>query len=233
MSTLVYIPGLVSDARVWRPVAEALGGDHVLADSMSAGSIEGMARQALGLAEGPLVPVGHSMGARVAVEMARQAPERVTGLVLADTGHHPLAPGETEKREAKIALAHRDMAALVADWLPPMVDAGRHGDTALMEDLRAMVMAAGPDLHERQIRALMGRPDAGAALAELRVPLLLLVGETDLWSPPAQHEEIAALAPGAESTLVTVPGAGHFLPLERPEPVVRAMRDWLARHFGG
>ncbi len=233
MSTLVYIPGLVSDARVWRPVAGALGGDHVLAEGMRAPSIEAMAREALALAEGPLVPVGHSMGGRVAMEMARQAPQRIAGLVLADTGHHPLAPGEAEKREAKIALGHRDMAGLVEDWLPPMVDASRHEDAALMDDLRDMVLAAGPELHETQIRALMGRPDAGAHLGDLRCPLLLLVGETDRWSPPSQHEQIAALAAGGESTLVTVPGAGHFLPLERPGAVAAAMRDWLARHFGG
>ena len=121
--TLVFIPGLVSDARVWRPVAEkmATGLPVHFADITKQDSIAAMAAAALAECDGDLIPVGHSLGGRVAMEMAHQAPDRVPALVLADTGHHPLAPGETEKREAKIAKGHADMAALCAEWLPPMV----------------------------------------------------------------------------------------------------------------
>ncbi len=224
--TLVYIPGLVSDGRVWRAVAEAVGGAAQRVAVMDQPSITEMAAHVLGAVPGEVIPVGHSMGGRVAMEMARLAPERMRGLVLVDTGHHPLAPGELEKREAKIALGHRDMAGLVADWLPPMVDPGRHGDAALMADLRDMVLAAGPEVHERQIRALVGRPDAALSMRQVTCPVLLLAGVSDQWAPLAQHQEIAAMVRNAR--VIEVPGAGHFLPIEKPAETAAAIRDWLA-----
>ncbi|MDF0603089.1 alpha/beta hydrolase [Psychromarinibacter sp. C21-152] len=227
--TLVYVPGLASDARVWRPVAERVGGAFVIADVSGPERITDMAEGVLAQAAGSVIPVGHSMGGRVAMEMARIAPERMRGLVLADTGYRPLGPGEAEKRLAKVALGHRDMEALVADWLPPMVDPGRHGDTALMDDLREMILAAGPDQHARQIRALIGRPDAGASLGDVTCPVLLLVGATDGWAPRAQHEEIADLVAGP-AKVVEVAGAGHFLPVEKPDETAAAIADWLNRH---
>lgn len=230
MTTLLFIPGLLSDERVWRPVAQGLQ-DHLPAtqgDVTRDDTIEGMAARLLVEAEGPLIPVGHSMGGRVAMEIARQAPHRIRGLILANTGHAAATEAELPKREAKIARAHRDMAALVRDWLPPMVAPGRRLDSALMSDLEEMAMAAGPDIHERQLRALMARPDAGGYLPRITVPVLLLTGAEDAWSPPAQHEEIAAMMP--QATLEIVAEAGHFLPVERPEIVAQTINGWLARH---
>ena len=226
--TLVFIPGLVSDARVWRPVAEKLapGLPTYFAEITSQDSIVAMAAGVLAQCDGDLIPVGHSLGGRVAMEMAHQAPDRVRALVLADTGHHPLAPGETEKREAKIAMGHADMAALCNDWLPPMVDAGRHDDQAVMDDLTDMVLAAGPDQHERQIRALMSRPDAAQYLPDVTCPVLLLVGRTDQWSPVAQHQEIADMVDDAE--LYVIDDAGHFLPFERPRETANVLSRWLS-----
>lgn len=107
-----------------------------------------------------------------------------------------------------------------------MVAPDRHGDAALMDDLAAMARGFDAATHERQIRALMARPDAGATLPELRCPLLLVVGDRDGWSPPAQHHEIAALVPDAEVRVI--PGAGHFLPVERPAETVAVLTGWLA-----
>ena len=224
--TLVYIPGLLSDGRVWRAVADRVGGAFAIADMEGPDSIAGMAAAVLATVAGPVLPVGHSMGGRVAMEMARIAPERMRGLVLADTGHHPLADGERAARAAKVALGHRDMAALVDAWLPPMVGPDRQEDAALMADLRQMAMAAGPERHARQIAALVGRPDAAPGLRAVRVPVLLLVGAADCWSPRAQHDEIAAMLPDAR--VVEIAGAGHFLPVEKPRETATAIRDWLA-----
>lgn len=224
--TWVLIPGLLSDARVWGPLAEALPGPVVHADLTRDASIPDMAARLLAETDGPLVAVGHSLGGRVAMEMARQAPDRIRALVLVSTGHHPATEAELPRREARIAEGHTDMAALVADWLPPMVAPDRHGDAALMDDLAAMARGFDAATHERQIRALMARPDAGATLSKLRCPVLLVVGDRDGWSPPAQHHEIAALVPDAEVRVI--PGAGHFLPVERAAETVAVITGWLA-----
>lgn len=227
MTTLLFIPGLLSDQRVWRPVAEGLRDylPFLHADVTRDARIEDMAARLIAETDGPLIPVGHSMGGRVAMEIARQSPERVRALILANTGHAAATEAELPKREAKIAQAHQDMAELVRAWLPPMVAPERRQDQALMEDLQAMAVTAGPDIHERQLRALMNRPDAGAYLPSITSPVLLLTGAEDGWSPPAQHEEIASMLPQAQ--LRIVPAAGHFLPVERPDAVLQLVQSWL------
>ena len=232
MTTLVLVPGLISDRIVWQPVADAMAGKMPVhhADLTQSSSVTDMARGLLATVSGPVIVVGHSMGGRVAMEMARIAPERVRGLVLANTGHRPKREGEEIKRQHVIDLGHKSMEMLADEWLPPMLDPARVSDKALMAELRAMVLRADADIHERQIRALLGRPDATAYLETITCPVLLVAARQDGWSPIAQHEEIAEAV--ADSELVIIDGAGHFAPVERPNEVTRAITDWLARRFG-
>ena len=96
MATLVLIPGLVSDSIVWAPLAEAVAQHMAVhaADVSRTSSISTMAESILAATDGDLIAVGHSMGGRVAMEMARIAPDRMRGLVLANTGHHPKRDGK-------------------------------------------------------------------------------------------------------------------------------------------
>lgn len=227
MTRFVLIPGLMSDATVWQPLADALGPAAQAADVSRDDTIEAMAQRLLDEVPGDFVAIGHSMGGRVAMEMARQAPARTRALVLASTGHNGGTEAELPRRRARIALAHDSMELLADDWLPPMVAPARRDDADLMAALRRMVLRFDAETHERQIRALVGRPDAGAYLAAITCPILLLVGDEDGWSPEAQHRQIAALAPDA--SLRVIAGAGHFLPLEKPAETVAAITGWLTR----
>ena len=225
---VIFCPGLLCDASIWAAQVEALRpyADVAVADFSQLASLEDMARSALSLRNGPLVVIGHSMGARAALEMVRLAPGRIERLALLDTGTHPRRDGEEATRQVLVDLAYRSgMEALADRWLPPMVDEARSGDRALMEPLRAMVMRATPEQHERQIRALLGRPDAKPLLPTITCPTLVMVGRQDRWSPLAQHEEIAALIPGAE--LVVIENSGHMSPVEQPEAVSQALLRWL------
>lgn len=225
MTTYVLIPGLLSDAVVWRALADQLGPGATVADLTRDASIQEMARGLLEQVPGEIVAVGHSMGGRVAMELAHQAPGRVRGLVLVSTGHNGGTEAELPKRRARIALGHESMEALAEDWLPGMVAPERRDDPALIEVLRRMVLRHDGDIHERQVRALIGRPNAAAYLSDIDCPILLLVGDRDAWSPVAQHEEIAAMAPAA--SLRVIQGAGHFLPLEKPDETAAAIIAWL------
>ena len=93
-----------------------------------------------------------------------------------------------------------------------------------MGRLRAMVLRMNPDLHERQITALVGRPDARPLLAQIHCPTLVLVGRHDAWSPLAQHEGMHQQIKG--SRLVVIEHAGHFAPLEQPQAVADALETW-------
>jgi pimeloyl-ACP methyl ester carboxylesterase len=221
--TALLIPGLMCDRFVWEPLLALI--DAEVADLSTQDSIGQMAQDCLDLYPGKLRVAGHSMGARVAMEMAHRAPERIERLVLLDTGIHPLKNGEAAKRAEIVQFAYQNgMEALAARWLPPMVHAPNQ-TPALMAALTDMVLRRDEDLHARQIKALVGRPDAAASLPEITCPTLLIVGRQDAWSPVAQHEEMLALLP--DSHLEVVEDAGHFAPVEQPEAVARLVAAFL------
>lgn len=227
MNTLVLIPGLICDKIVWQALADAAPAQMTIynADLTQDISIPDMAQSILDDVEGSMIVVGHSLGGRVAMEMARVAPTRVIGLVLADTGHMPKKAGEEVKRQAMIDLGHESMEKLAALWLPPMLNPETKPAPQLFADLTAMVLRADADIHERQIRALIARPDASQYLNQINCPTLLIVGRQDGWSPVAQHQEIADGLKNSE--LVIIEDAGHFAPVEQENQVVKAITNWM------
>lgn len=232
MATFILIPGLLSDERVWAPLAERLRplGEVVHADISMIKSIPDAAEELLAAHAGDLVPIGHSLGGRIAFEMAHQGGDRISAVIAANTGHDGLQPGEEAVRLERITAAHEDLDALVASWLPPML-APSHRDTPLADDLREMALKRGADAHERQIRALINRPVATDYLPAITAPALLLSGTEDTWSPPADHERMAELMPNAE--LHVVEGSGHFLPVEKPDALAEYVLKWLERRLKG
>jgi pimeloyl-ACP methyl ester carboxylesterase len=222
------IPGLLCDEVVWAHALERIGRrlTVAVADLATQDSLSVMAQDVLAAHAGPLYVAGHSMGARVALEMVHRAPQRIRRLALLDTGIHPRKEGEEVRRQQRIDLAYREgMRALAEDWLPPMLHPDRRDDSVLMGALTAMVERMTPQLHERQIRALLKRPDAAPLLPMIRCPTLIAVGRQDAWSPPAQHEEMHRLIAG--SKFVVIEDAGHFAPMERPEQVTTMLDEWF------
>ena len=226
--TICLLPGLLCDATVWESQAAALAGKgevHV-ADLWGLNSFPGMAEKVLAETSGPLAVAGHSMGARVAFEMWRLAPERIAKLALLSTGSHPPGPHEEARRMGFVHLGYEQGMAAVADrWLPPMVHPDRVEDEALMAPLRAMVCRATPEIFEGQQRAGLSRPDAGPYLDRIACPTLVLVGREDAWSPLSQHLEIARRI--RQSELVIVEHSGHMVTVEQPEAVNRELERWL------
>ncbi len=231
---LVLLPGLVCDAAVWQPQVDALREQaqcHVV-DYGTRNSLRAMAEHVLATAPVPRFALAaHSMGGRVAFEVMRLAPQRVTRVALMDTASHPLPEGEagaTEKagRLALLDLARQEgMRAMGRRWGTPMV----HPDfvpTPMFEAMLDMIERCTPQIFEAQIHALLHRPDAKPLLATIRCPTLLLCGREDQWSPPSGHEFMHDAIAG--STLVVVEHCGHMCTMEQPEAVSRAMADWLA-----
>jgi pimeloyl-ACP methyl ester carboxylesterase len=231
---LVLLPGLLCDDAVWRGQRAALAGvECIVPDYGWRDSIEAMARQVLEEVAAPRFALaGHSMGGRVALDVARQAPERVERLALLDTGFQPWVAGEageTERRErhALLALAREQgMRAMGQRWARGMVHP-MHVEAPVFEDILAMIERKTPAVFEAQIRALLGRPDARPVFRSLRCPTTLVCGRQDAWSPLARHEEMRALVPGSE--LVVIEDSGHMTTMEQPQAVSAALRRWLRR----
>lgn len=224
---LLFLPGLICDARIFAPQLAAFADSRAVDGYGEANTLEAMARVALAEAPETFDLFGHSMGGRVALEVYRLAPKRVRRLALSSTGTHPLGRNEREKRAGLQAIGHNSgFEALVDAWLPPMV-AEANRDEPIYGEMREMCLSKSQAVFDAQIAALLGRPEQAGLLPQIACPTLVMTGELDAWSPPAQHREIAAAIP--DSTLVIVEGAGHMLPLEAPEAVNEAIADWLSR----
>lgn len=232
--TLLLLPGLLCDRASWAPVLPSLA-PHArceVPDYSGESSLASMAARVLEHAPPRFALAGHSMGGRVALELLRQAPQRVTRLALLDTGYRGRPDGsagddERARRLALLALARREgMRAMGREWMQAMVHPARLADDALCEAILAMVARQTPERYAAQIDALLARPDVSALLRSIRIPTLVACGRDDAWSPLSQHRDIAALVPG--SRLVVFDDCGHMAPMERPEAVAAALVDWLA-----
>lgn len=231
MTRLVLLPGLACDARLWEaqipalpPALEARVSDA----SQRNDRIETMAAAVLAEHDGPLVLCGASMGGMVAMEAARQAPDRVVGLALLGTSARPETPEMHKLRESAIEVFERGEARSVIELNAGFaLHPAQAADRALVRAYVEQVLDAGTEQLVRQNRAVMQRPDARLHLPQLRCPVLVLCGDGDQLAPPECSEEIAALVPHAE--LAWVPQCGHMLTMEKPAEVNAALNRWLAR----
>ena len=230
--TVALLPGLLCDEAVWAAQCQALPGRRCMVPSYGRrDSIEAMARGVLDqLPDQHFALAGHSMGARVALEVMRLAPQRVVRLALFDTGLDAIASGpdgerERAQRHALLALARaQGMRAMGLQWAPNMVLPAHRG-APLFERILAMIERQTPEVFELQIRALLGRPDARTVFASIGCPVLIGCGRQDAWSPLARHQQMQRLLPG--SRLVVIEDSGHMAPMEQPAAVTRALVEWL------
>ncbi len=228
MRSLLLLSGVLCDETVWHDAAQDLASDADVRIISFPGlnSIAAMAGHVLSVAPEKFLVAGHSMGGRVALEIFRQARERVLGLALFNTGAYPPKAGEIESRGRLVKLAReRGMSALGAEWLPPMMGASKARVAQLMPKLQQMVERQTPESFTAQVKAMLERPDASGVLPTIDVPTLLASGTADTWSPLLQHEEMHRQIPRA--TLVAIDDAGHMAPAEQPHAVAAALRAWL------
>lgn len=229
---LFLVPGLLCDDAVWAFQTAALA-DIAAVRVANNGDVDSLGKLAeLIIAGAParFAIAGHSMGGRVALEVARRVPERLIGLAILDTGYESLPAGELGERErtsrhALLELAQREgMRAMARKWVRGMVFPPRLSDSGLIDPILDMFERRTPHQFELQIRSLLNRPDAASVFAAIRCPTLILCGREDTWAPPSRHEVMAGMV---RSTLEIIPHCGHMSPLERPPAVSDAFRRWV------
>jgi len=169
---------------------------------------------------------GLSMGGYLAFELYRQAPGLFRGIALCDTK----AGADTEEgkagREKFAQTAIEKGLSWVSDEMIPKL-LRPQPDPAAVKEVRGLIADGTPAGVASAQRGMARRPDSTPTLAAISCPALVVVGEQDGLTPPAESEKMAAAIKGAK--LVKVPGAGHLPCIEAPEPFTKA----LAEFFGG
>ncbi len=225
---VLFVPGMMCDARVFTPQIEHLSRDHTVhvASVTQGESIREMAANVIHQAPGRFALVGLSMGGIVAMEILRRVPERVTRIALISTSPLPETPEQASWREPQIIQAQtgRFEEALRGAMSPDNLAPGA-GRTRVLERLDEMAYDIGVATFIRQSRALQRRPDAQKTLRMTKAPALVMCGEHDKMTPVRRHSFMAELIPYAE--LVVLDDAGHIPTLETPEKVNLALRAWL------
>ncbi len=225
---LVLLPGLLCDERLWRDVTDGLAdvADITVADLTQDASVVDMAARVLAAAPERFVLGALSMGGYVAFEILRQQPQRVTRLALLDTSAAPDSPERAKQRRAGLRLLEQGRFLGVTQQLLPKLVHATHLRDGIGDEVRAMARRVGPEAYRRQQRAILERPDSRPLLPTIGVPTLVVVGEADVLTPPADAEVMQQAIPGAE--LVRIPECGHLPPMEAPEETTRRLRDWLS-----
>lgn len=227
-NTLICIPGLLNTEALWAHQKDDLMdiADVRVADITREDNMPDLARSVLARAPDTFALAGLSMGGYVALEIMRQAPERVERLALLDTSALPDAPEQTARRRGFIEQAEQgDFLGVTPKLLPALV----HADHVqrLAETLTAMAASVGKMGFIRQQTAIMNRVDSRPMLASIDCPSLVVCGDSDAITPPEMMAEIASEI-GANANFELIKGSGHLSPLEQPHAVTAALRDWLA-----
>ena len=166
------------------------------------------------------------MGGCVALEVVGRAPDRVCRLALLSTSANGLLPPIRERLRDSISCIEADgLDGYLEDAFPSYVAPSRIYDRALRETFADMGKSLGPAVAVRQIRALLEYRGFRGCLGRIACPTVVISGREDRRTPVAIHEKLATLIPGARIRVIE--RAGHFTPLEEPEAVTEALRDWL------
>lgn len=209
---LVLLPAMGCDGRLWARQVVDLGdiahpelGDLSVDDSLSA-----MAQRVLAHAPPRIAVAGVSLGGYVALEMIRQAPERIERVALFGTRATMAMRARTVDEQGLLATApHADPT------LTPIISG----------PVQAMAERVGAEVFERQQRALLARPDLDAAIAAVRVPTLVAVGDRDRICNVEDARTLADRIPGARFHVIR--HCGHLSPMERSGEVTMLLRHWL------
>lgn len=239
---LVLIHGHPFDRTMWAPQTEAFAASRrvMVPDLRGYGAspvVPGttpLARFAQDIAElldalevRHFVLAGLSMGGQIAMDCYRQFPERIRGLVLADTFPDPetaegrrvrAAMAERLLREGMRGYADEVLERMVAPYAGPEVKAHVH----------RMMAAAPPEGAAAALRGRAERPDYRGLLTRVTVPALVVVGADDTFTPVSDAEAMHAALP--DSTLCVIEGAAHLPNLERPVEFNEALTEFLSRH---
>lgn len=228
---LVLLPGRLCDASLFEDQVKELGRycEVQVGDVTRAATFEQIARQVLAAAPPRFALAGLSLGGIVALEIMRQAPNRVTRLALLDMnpgGNTPQHLAEFEAQTHQALSGPAEFLKLTTElFFPQMVHPARLDDAVLQKKVVDMALAVGPAAFVRQNQALQNRSPRWDDLPAIKCPTLILSGREDRVCPLVIQETTARLIGGARQVIIE--NCGHLSTLEQPRQATTAMKEWL------
>jgi len=175
----------------------------------------------------PVGLAGFSMGGYAVLSVAARAPRNLRALALLDTrADGEDAAGRARRDEAIAAVRSGGAAAIAEEMIRRLLAPDSLRNRELVERVRRLILRQNAETLEADLEAMRERPDQTATLPRIAVPTLVMVGEEDAISTPAEARRMAEAIPG--STFVTIPAAAHLTPMERPGAVADALADFFA-----
>ncbi len=227
---LLFLPGMMCDARLYEPQIAAFSHQRPVMVAPLSGhdSMQGLAAEILSNAPPKFALAGLSMGGIVAMEVIRQAPERISHLALLDTNPRAELPEVAARRAPQIeAVKAGNLRTVMGDqMMSNYLTEGPNVD-AILDICMAMAEDVGPETFVTQSLALRDRPDQLDTLCGVTVPTLILCGRDDRLCPLERHDLMHDLIPDA--TLSVIDRAGHLPTLENPDDTNKALFEWLTR----
>jgi pimeloyl-ACP methyl ester carboxylesterase len=223
---VVLLHAFPLDCRMWAGVRGPLeeSGHGVSAPDLPGpegeSTFAAWAARVLASTDGPLVPVGCSMGGYLVFELLRQAPERIAGIGLVGTRAGDESEESRRGREETIELLADDGVPALWERLGPRLFAPG-ADEEVVARAREIALEQGPSRLIPAVEAIRDRVDSTPLLPSVEVPALVVAGDDDQVVPPEEADRMAAALPRAR--LVRVAGAGHLVPLERPAEIADAV----------
>ncbi|HEY7269161.1 MAG TPA: alpha/beta fold hydrolase [Dehalococcoidia bacterium] len=171
---------------------------------------------------------GFSMGGYVAFAFLRRYPERVRGLILADTRPQPDAPeGKAGRFQSALTAQNQGVGAIAEAMIGRLVSQKSLDERPqLVQRVKDMMLSTPVQGIAGDLMSMAERPDSVAMLPTIKVPTLVIVGERDGLTPPADSQLMAERIAGAK--LEVIPGAAHVANMEEPEIFNKAVGDFVA-----
>jgi pimeloyl-ACP methyl ester carboxylesterase len=172
--------------------------------------------------------VGFSFGGYVALAMHALAPERLEGVALVNSSALADDDRTREQRRISIARAAAGEHETLTMEQPPLIFHPDHlGDAELQREFNAMISEYGADRFIAHMEACIARPDRRDSLAGTSTPFLLATARGDRLIPPRiQRSVLDAVEHAAYREF---DGAGHMLPMEKPQMLANVLLGWIAQ----
>lgn len=225
---IVFVPGLMQDARSFLPQMVGLGMRHAVQVALPiAETVERNAEAVLAGAPSRFSLAGHGLGGIVALDVIRRAPDRVSCVIFLATDPLAEAPQVAAAREARMVAAKSGrLRQAMSEEVPEAALFDGHDRAAVLALVEDMALGLGEGVFLRQSRALQRRPDQQKTLRRSLLPALFLAGACDTVVPLRRQEFARDLMPN--SVLKVLENAGHLPMLESPEEVTRTIEQFLS-----